>query len=85
MRKTRRTTSRRSTSRRCLHFKISETSRETLYRAREHLLLLASLCAARVRYDATELELSPDALLTCFQRAADDLGAVLDETRYRPE
>lgn len=85
MRKTRRTTSRRSTSRRCLHFKISEPSRETLYRAREHLLLLASLCAARVRYDATELELSADALVTCFQRVADDLGAVLDETRYRPE
>ena len=79
MRKTRRTTSRHA-----IHFKISEPSRETLYRAREHLLLLASLCAARVRYDATELELSPDALVTCFQRVADDLGAVLDETRYRP-
>lgn len=73
-----------SKARHPIHFKVSESSRDTLFRTREYLLLLASLCAARVRYDAHELELSPDALVTCFQRLADDLGEVLKETRGRP-
>lgn len=72
-------------SRRFLQVKISEPTLEALYRARELTLLLARLCAARVRYDAHELELSPDALVTCFQRLANDLGEVLDETRWQAE
>jgi hypothetical protein len=63
--------------------KISEASRDTLYRAREHLLLLAGLCAARVRYDAHELELSASALVSCFQRLANDVGNVLAETHWK--
>ena len=83
MRNTRNKLSRRSESRTKLRFKISEQSRDTLYRTREHLLLLATLCAARVQYDATELELSPNALITCFQRLADELRDVIDETHWQ--
>ena len=64
-------------------FKISERSRDTLYRAREHLLLLSHLCAARMRYDATELELNPNALLLSFHNLADDLREVIDETHWQ--
>ena len=78
MRKTR-----RSKSRYVSQFKITEPSLETLYRAREHMLLLASLCAARIRYDAHELELTPNALVNCFQRLANDVGEVLDETKWQ--
>ena len=74
---------RRSKARYVREFKITEPSRETLFRAREHMLLLASLCAARIRYDARELELSPDALVHCFQRLANDVGEVLDETKWQ--
>jgi len=64
-------------------FKISERSRDTLYRAREHLLLLSHLCAARLRYDAAELALNPDALLVSFHQLADDLREVIDETHWQ--
>ncbi|MBU8975892.1 MULTISPECIES: hypothetical protein [unclassified Lysobacter] len=83
MSKPRRTGSHRPPTFNTPRFKISEASRDTLYRAREHLLLLSSVCAARVQYDARELELSANAMVTCFQRLANDVSDVLAETNWQ--
>jgi len=62
---------------------ISDNARDTVIRARDHLLLLARLSAARIEHDAEELELSSSALVTTFQRLCDDLDRALREMKYQ--
>ena len=78
MRKHRRPAPTRSTC-----YVISDCARDTVTRTRDQLLLLASLSAARIRHDADELELSPDALVTIFQRLCNDLDHVLRDIKIR--
>lgn len=78
MRKHRRPAPTRSTC-----YVISESARDTVTRTRDQLLLLACLSAARIRHDAEELELSPDALVTIFQRLCNDLDHALREMKIR--
>lgn len=62
---------------------ISDSARDTVTRTRDQLELLASLSAARLRHDAEELELTPDALVTIFQRLCNDLSHVLRDVKVR--
>jgi len=62
---------------------ISHCARDTVTRTRDQLLLLARLSAARIRHDAEELDLSPDALVTIFQRLCNDLDHVLRDMQLR--
>ena len=78
MRKHRRTAPSRSTC-----YVISDGARDTVTRTRDQLSLLASLTAARLRHDADELELSPDALVTIFQRLCNDLDSALRDVKIR--
>ncbi|BDU15310.1 XAC0095 family protein [Lysobacter auxotrophicus] len=76
MRKHRRPAPSRSTC-----YVISDSARDTVTRTRDQLLLLACLSAARIRHDAAELELSPDALVTIFQRLCNDLDHALRDMK----
>ena len=60
---------RRSTPARTHAYVISDNARDTVVRARDHLLLLARLCAARIDHDADKLELSSRALVTVYSSA----------------
>jgi len=62
---------------------ISDCARDTVTRKRDQLSLLACLSAARLRHDADELELSPDALVTIFQRLCNDLEHALRDITIR--
>ena len=64
MRKTRRPAPARTHA-----YVISDNARDTVVRARDHLLLLARLCAARIDHDADKLELSSRALVTVYSSA----------------
>jgi len=74
---------RRSTPARTHAYVISDNARDTVVRARDHLLLLARLSAARIDHDAEELELSSSALVTVFQRLCDDLDHALRDMKFR--
>lgn len=66
------------------HYQMSDAAHASLIRTRDHLRLLARLSAARIVYDAEELQLTPDALAASFHRLADDLDGILGETRCSP-
>ena len=53
----------------------------SLLRTRDHLQLLTRLTAARIAYDAAELELSQDALVHSFHRLARDVDEVIKAAR----
>ncbi|MDI9238561.1 hypothetical protein QLQ15_06490 [Lysobacter sp. LF1] len=63
------------------YYQMSAAAHASLIRTRDHLRLLARLSAARIVYDAEELQLTPDALAASFHRLADDLDGILGETR----
>jgi hypothetical protein len=74
---------RASKSSRTRGYLLNELAHGCLMRSHEHLELLARLTAARIIYDAEELELSQDALMRCFQRLANDLNQVLRAARFQ--
>lgn len=74
---------RRPAPSRSLCYVISEPARDAVTRTRDQLLLLSCLSAARIRHDAEELELSPDALVTIFQRLCNDLDGALRDIKIR--
>jgi hypothetical protein len=62
---------------------LPDEAHASLVRTRDHLHLLSRLTAARIAYDAAELELSQDALVHSFCRLANDLDQVIRVVRTR--